>query len=132
MMSYSYMRQLAVEASERAKSDRVEPKLFTGLGHDAIRGNFKFIPFLGKNNDEDDTPFVPEGWKRVDAPDAPRHMGCTDGYLFVDASGMGSRGEPALTVDEFVDYVYDHKELGFGIVEAGQFQVVMATYERTH
>lgn len=132
MMSYEVMRANAVEAAERAQSEGKEPATFVGLGHDAIRSGMRSIPFLGKNDDEDDSPFVPDGWKRVDAPEAPRHMGCTKGYLFVDASGMGSRGEPALTVDEFTDYVYDHKDLGYGIVEAGQFQVVIATYERKH
>lgn len=128
MMSPEYMHQLAVEAAERSREESTEPMTFGCLGHDGIRAHLRSIPFLGKNDDK--TPFVPEGWVRVDAPDVPRLMGVEDGYLFVDASGLGSPGEPALTVGEFANYAYDHKDLGYGIVEAGQFQVVIATYAR--
>ena len=127
MMSAEYIHDLAVEAAERAQEQGTEPKTFRGLGHDGIRAQMRSIPYLGKN--EDDTPFVPEGWTRVDAP-APRAMGCEKGYLFVDSSGFGRDDEPALSVKEFVQYVYDHDDLAYAIVETGQFQVVIATYAR--
>ena len=99
---------------------------FVGLGHDAIRERISSIPFLGKNRN--DNPYAPKGWKRVDAP-APRLMCVEKGYLFVDSSGFGRSGEGALSAQEFVDYIYEHDEFGYGIVEAGQFQVVVATYQ---
>ena len=127
MMSYEAIRDTALKAQRRAQSRGRKPKTFVGLGHDAIRDGIRSIPFLGKNKDE--STYEPKGWKRVDV-DGPRGMGCEKGYLFVDACGMGSRNEPALTVGEFVEFIYDNKHLGYGIVEAGQFQVVIACYER--
>jgi hypothetical protein len=46
----------------------------------------------------------------------------------VDASGFGGDDEPALTVTQFEQYAQAHPEYYYGIVEAGQFQVVLATY----
>lgn len=120
-MSYSYMRQLADEAATKARKSKREPKTFVGLGEDAIRSEIRHVPFLGS--------YTPKGWTRVDV-EGPRRMGCEEGYLFVDSSGVGGTSEPALSVGEFVDFIYANKEYGFGIAEAGQFQVVIACYER--
>ena len=127
MMSYETIRGYAREAAERAKSERREPKTFVGLGHDAIRDELRRIPFLGKN--DDDSPLEPDGWRRVDV-EPPRRLACADGYLFVDCSGFGRPDEPALSVQEFVEFIYSNKHLGYGIVEHGQFQAVIACYER--
>ena len=59
-------------------------------------------------------------------------------WFFVDSSGMGGAGEPALTLEQFVAHAqaYHKKassqgyETGFGIVQAGQFQVHIAPYLR--
>lgn len=123
MMSSEYIRQLADEAAERAKNDGREPQTFLGLGHDGIRSRMRSIPFLGN--------YVPEGWKRVEL-EKPRSLACDDGYLFVDKCGMSAEDEPALTAGEFVDYIYKHREFAYAIVEEGQFQVVVAGYERAH
>lgn len=125
MMSAEYMQQLARDAARSAKRNSRVPESFSSLGTDAIRDRIKNIPFLGS--------YVPKGYKRVDAPnlDTVSFMACTEGYLFVDASGWGAKGEGALTVQEFVDYIYKNGDgLSFGIVESGQFQVVIATYKK--
>lgn len=129
MMSYETIRSIAREAQQRAEAAGKEPETFTGLGTDAIRDRIRRIPFLGKV--EDGAPYTPKGWQRVNVT-PPRPLGCEDGYLFVDKCGLGAEDEPALSVREFVDFIYDHKELGYAIVEEGQFQVVIACYERSH
>lgn len=122
MMSYEQIAADSRRATARSRRASRSPKQFTGLGHDAIRAEIRSIPFLGD--------YVAPRFQRVDAPDAPRGMACKPGYLFVDSSGFGRDDEPALSVQQFVDYIYAHRELGYGIVEVGQFQVVIATYER--
>jgi len=47
---------------------------------------------------------------------------------FVDKSGFGREGEPALTVDRFVSMV--QKDFGYAIIEEGQFQVYVGVFER--
>ena len=132
MMSIEYINTLAREASERAQSEGKEPETFAGLGHDGIRARVSRIPFLGKDAKRDGEPYVPAGWERVDAPAAPKYMACEKGYLFADSSSFGTSDEPALSLTELTDYIYNHRDLGYGIVEAGQFQVVIATYRRVH
>lgn len=58
----------------------------------------------------------------------------TDQTWFVDSSGFGRAGEPALTVDQFrrelIDYVYQNPEHGFGLSGVGPFQVYVTAYRR--
>ena len=115
MMSASQMNRLADEAARRAKRNGIKP-----VAPPFSAGNQ--IPFLGD--------YVPKGYRRIDAPNEPRPMGCVDGYLFVDASGGGAPDEPALTQAEFKAYCEANPTLLFGICEAGQFQVVVGVYER--
>ena len=48
--------------------------------------------------------------------------------VFVDSSGYGLPGEPALTKDEFIASV--KKGLGYAVTDIGQFQVYVGVYER--
>ncbi len=54
---------------------------------------------------------------------------------FVDSSGFGREGEPALTQGAFVErlraYIRLQPEHGFGISSVGQFQVYVSAYRRT-
>lgn len=121
MMSYEQISEMSRKAADRARRASKSPKTFVGLGQDAIRAEIRHIPFVGT--------YVSPRWQRVDV-EGPRAMGCEKGYLFVDSFGGGHEDEPALTVKEFVDYIFAHPEYGYAIVEAGQFQVVIACYER--
>ena len=72
------------------------------------------IPFLGK--------YVPFGWKRLaDENDDPV-------WYLVDSSGFGRADEPALTLDAFASILVEGH--GYGIIEAGEFQVVVGEYVR--
>jgi hypothetical protein len=52
---------------------------------------------------------------------------------FVDKFGIGGEDEPALSLDQFKEeirsYVAQHPGHGFGIVEEGEFQVVIAAFQ---
>jgi hypothetical protein len=84
------------------------------------------IPLLGKT--------TPRGYERVSV----RHefgedfgIGTADGaYLLVDSSGWGTPRELAMTQFELWEFVKDHPGYGYGIAEAGQFQVVLGVYRR--
>ena len=57
-----------------------------------------------------------------------------DKIWFVDSSGFGQPGEPALTAEQFAaelrSYVADNPEHGFAIIGIGQFQVHVGAFER--
>lgn len=65
------------------------------------------FPFIGS--------YVPKGWREVER-------------YFVDASGFGREGEPALTVRQFVEKL--EPDYGYAITEAGQFQVYVGKFEK--
>ena len=82
-------------------------------------------PMLAKENGIDMTslpkiPFIGDkpikGWRKIDS-------------LFVDSSGLGQRGEPALTQGQFVKQI--KAGLAYGVTEAGQFQVRVGVFEST-
>lgn len=70
------------------------------------------IPNLGS--------YEPPGWERTDA------------QWFIDKTGWGAVWEPALTAEQFKsrlrDYITDHPGHGFGIVEEGPFQAMIAAF----
>jgi hypothetical protein len=61
--------------------------------------------------------YVPKGWKKVE-----EH--------FVDASGFGAPGEPAMTIEAFAKMVKEKPSHGWGIGETGQFQCYIWEYVR--
>lgn len=50
------------------------------------------------------------------------------GAFFVDTSGFGAPGEPALTIEEFAALA--RPGFGYGLVETGQFQAHIGVFER--
>ena len=114
MMSAYQMNKMADDAAKRAKRNTLKPVKFTDFDQKDQ------IPFLGD--------YVPRGFKRVDAADAP-FTGAAEGYIEVDSSGFGADDELAFSMRQFADYAAAH-DYFYGIVEAGQFQIVLATYER--
>ena len=111
MMGFRQVQDFRDTATRKARRNHVAPV-------QGARG----VPFVGD--------YVPPGFIRVSAPAVGRFMACADGYLFVDSSGWGNSGEGALTKSEFIAYAESHPDLYFGVVEAGQFQVVVATYKK--
>lgn len=91
----------------------------------------KLVPFVPNGPDDTDQwppfPFpnlgrVPDGWEVAER-------------FFVDKTGWGRHSEPALTIEEFRTFVYDHildhPEHGYAIIEEGPFQVIVAALKRT-
>jgi len=62
----------------------------------------------------------PDGWEYADK------------MWFVDHSGFGQEGEPALTIRQFVnslyDYAADNPTHGYGVIDVGQFQLNVAAF----
>ncbi len=63
------------------------------------------IPFVGTK--------LSKEWRKIDE-------------LFVDSSGFGQEGEPAITIKEF--YLQIKAGLAYGVIEAGQFQVFVGVF----
>ena len=91
---------------------------------------------------EDTQPFVPTGEVLRVAKDGdlsgvnildfgdyrPDRWELTETY-FVDSSGFGQEGEPALTLEQFIVRMVPGK--GYATIEHGQFQVYVGEFERT-
>lgn len=105
MYSLETIQAMNAEAEEEAREYGLEPYEITEGEVD------KFPPFpFPKLGD-----YVPAGWERVDE-------------FFVDSSGWGSEGEPALTVEQFKDKLVAGR--GYAITSEGQFQVYVGEYIR--
>lgn len=130
MMSTQEILRLSDEAEARAKRENKKPRIFgtyIAERRDFLAREVRGIPFVGK--------YLPADFERVPraelrtpetmSPQRLTWLGCDDEFVFVDSSGFGARDEPALTFDEFVDLVAANPGLGWGIVESGQFQVVI-------
>jgi len=116
MMSLDTIRAMSAEAGVKAAKYSKQPKTFwdrdikdaeaqvdNGIVPQAVRA----IPDLGD--------YVPEGWEMLD-------------QLFVDATGFGQEGELAMTLKQFVHKL--EPDVGYGIVQAGQFQVYIGVFKR--
>jgi hypothetical protein len=127
MMGLETIKRMSDVAAYRAAEEGRYP--LSVMKAEDVRG----LPFLGD--------YVPAGWRhalwadfystpRTGWPWAEDHRAT----FMVDSSGWGSTGEPALTMAELQDFVMQPQrpqhEYGWGIVEAGQFQVVVQAYVR--
>ncbi len=65
------------------------------------------IPDIGDNH--------PDGWELEEE-------------LFVDSSGFGDEGEPALTIDQFTKKI--KAGYGYATIEQGQFQVHVGVFKK--
>jgi hypothetical protein len=113
MQSLSQIQQASREAAQKAAAQKkvpfvVEMEDVQALMHDNASGRVHF-PFLGD--------YVPRGWKRTDTEP-----------FFVDATGFGKPGEPALTCKQFASKLVPGR--GYAVIEAGEFQVYVAEYVR--
>lgn len=103
MMSIENIKQTNKEQEEKAREMNTQPYVAKTNGDKGVRA----APHIGD--------FKPIGWKQVDT-------------FFVDNSGMGTDDEAALTARQFLTKVKQNR--GYAIIEAGQFQVVIAEYVR--
>lgn len=101
MIDLGTIRAMAQERAYMAAQNDDEPMVLWE-GDDPFK-----IPNLGA--------LVPHGWKLLRA-------------FFVDASGFGRPGEPAMTVNEYHDSVVPGR--GYAIIQAGQFQVHVGEFCR--
>jgi hypothetical protein len=110
MMAIETIRRMSREAAVKAARAHKVP--FTVTQDDIVEllagrtGTIQF-PFLGD--------YVPKGWELTDT-------------LFVDSSGFGRPGEPALTQFQF--YTRLKPGYGYAITEAGQFQVYIGEFRK--
>lgn len=115
MLSYSYIQEYAREQGEIAKAEGRTPlPVEQAIAVYESTGHFTGLPFLGE--------YVPEGRVRCDNIEP----------LFVDTTGHGSDDEPALTITAFLkklrSFAKSRDHYAVGIIEAGEFQVVIALY----
>ena len=118
MMSAEYRRTLQMEAAQEAEQAGLTPHVFAT--HSEVDEAPPFpIPFIGD--------YEPEGWVKRD-----EH--------FVDSSGFGEPGEPALTGEQFIELIHDRMREhadegnmpGWAITEVGQFQVYVGEFTRSY
>ena len=110
MMDLATIRHLSRQAARRSLAEGTLPvvieqeDILDGAHHTMLRS----VPFIGSRR--------PRGWKLVE-----EH--------FVDSSGFGAPGEPALTFDQFVRVVAGQPGFGWALTECGQFQVCVGQFK---
>ena len=120
--SYEYIRQLADEATILARQEGLRPAWATEIDRTYRRTLRLNIPFLGD--------YIPEGWTRMNSIEP----------VFVDITGTVRPGESnAITKSEFFQQALhtagleDEQDgfiLGYGVIEQGQTQALVATYRK--
>jgi hypothetical protein len=118
--SYSYIRQLAEEATILARRDGLRPTLATEITRTYRRTHRLNIPNLGD--------YVPEGWTRIDHLIEP---------VFVDTTGVNKDRESiVISGNELYQRALQHTKgessfvIGYGVIETGQTQALVAAYRR--
>ena len=118
MMDIGTIRRMSREAAEKAAEEGLTPFVYAEVSEvrDGSRDSIFPFPFLGDH--------TPEGWTLADTH-------------FVDSSGLGQDDEPALSVEQFLDLIESRMSdpdrphtIGWGITEAGQFQVYVGEFHR--
>jgi len=102
MYSLNTIIALNDEQSKKASDQKLQPYVAESNGDEGV---FK-CPNFGY--------YRPEGWNEVQT-------------FFVDSSGFGREGEPALTVGQFLSKVKEG--FGYAITEEGQFQVYITEFK---
>ena len=119
MMDPSTIRRMSQEAAAKAAAEGMTPFVYAEVSEirdNSARDSLFPFPFLGDH--------VPEGWTLAETH-------------FVDSSGFGRDDEPALSIDRFMALIEERmtdpdrpETIGWGITEAGQFQVYVGEYHR--
>lgn len=117
MMSLETIRELSESAARRARRARKEPWEATPEALEKARnGDISAvkIPFLGN--------YSPMGWHRERDKDGDAIS------FFVDITGLGHPGEPALTMAQFIAKM--KPGFGYALIEQGQFQGYVGVFAR--
>ena len=137
MMDIETIVALNKEAGNKAKRHGIKPTTFGPEDVEAMEEGFtgaiSGIVYLGN--------YIPRGWKRVDINLFSKEWGIpyshkilNKGGLFVDSSGWGADGEPALTIKQFLhvmtSILKQRPDLGFALISQGQFQVTIGVFEK--
>ena len=111
MMSPETIRAVSRKAARESARNKVVPLLVEREDMDERLGEYiRGLPFIGYR--------TPRGYKKLDT-------------YFVDNSGFGREGEPALTFGEFCEAVRKNGPgCSYAILEAGQFQVVIGLFSQ--
>ena len=105
MYSLETIRSLSREATKKAAKAKKEPYLVEKEDLDRMPP-FPF-PYLGD--------YVTPGWELVET-------------FFVDSSGFGKPGEPALTANQFKKKI--QAGFGYGLIEVGEFQLYVGKFQK--
>lgn len=105
MMDLATIASESRKAAGRAARAKKQPFI---VEQDDLPWRHKSFPFPFIGN------YTPRGWKK------------TENLYFVDSSGFGEPGEPALTVSQFAAKL--RSGFGYAIIEVGQFQVYIQEY----
>lgn len=111
MMSPATIRALGQAVARKAAREHKTPYMIEAddlFDQDTLVRALRSTPHLGTHR--------PKGYKLTD-------------QLFVDSSGYGSEDEPAFTFGQFCAKVRQNGVgFGYGIIEEGQFQVVVGVF----
>ncbi len=126
-MSLALINQLSREAAVKARRAKREPLFLYPEDLEALENGRLTVPFIGD--------YVAKGWERVDNVDQlglTQTHGVYDWGLFVDHSGFGSYGEPAMRRSEFLCIAEELACRGYALaaVEQGQFQTSVGVFRR--
>lgn len=109
MLSATQIVSMSDEAAEKAARKGRHPYKPWNAAEVAGYGITRKVPF----------PFIgsyrPVGWELVE-------------HRLVDSSGFGANDEPALTLEQLREWVTAHRNDGWAIIEAGEFQVVIGRF----
>lgn len=126
MMSLGTMLSMREDAARKARRNHTKPAYWM-RSQGALN---KPVPFIGDYRPEDfelvdrETLVVPE-----DVPAWKVHYAICDApYLEVDISGWGTPSEMVLTSAEFLRLAESNPDIGWALVEVGQFQGVVGAF----
>ena len=117
MMDPTTIRHLSDRAARKAAKEKRKPYVFWNA--EEARTATGVIPFIGD--------YLPKGWERVEDENGEPLT------YFVDSSGFGTEGEPALTRRGFIAKIEKNieagKGYGYALIETGQFQVYVGVFK---
>jgi len=129
MMSLETIKAMSAEQGDQAKLRGDQPVNFSKVEIETMKaGDLSLLKNIPNIGDYDPVYFKRIELDQIDDNDRGVYMGDNKGFgaYFVDASFCGSRNEPALAVQEFVERL--NPKYAYAIVEEGQFQIKVGVF----